>query len=304
MKDLYEILGLDSSSTNEQIKKAYRQLSMKWHPDKNNGNDAKFKEINAAYETLSDSEKKQEYDMEKNNPFTGGFPLGETDLINMIFAGLPGVRTRMPDMAGSWMSNPHIKIFKTGVPMDMEQTLQKPVPIIKTIEITLQQAFTGGKVPIDIERWVNESSNRDTLKRTENETIYVEIPVGTDDNEIIVLREKGNIISDTNKGDIKIFIKVKNTSDFKRSGLDLSLNKDISLKEALCGFSFNMEHISGKVYTINNSNGNVINPNYRKVLPNMGMKRDSHAGNLIITFNVTFPNKFTEEQIEKLKDIL
>ena len=114
------------------------------------------------------------------------------------------------------------------------------------------------------------------------------------------MQNKGNIVSDDCKGDIKLFIKIENNTEFQRVGLDLIYEKTISVKEALCSFSFELKYISGKVYTINNSLGNIINHGYRKIIPNMGLSRGEHKGNMIIHFHVEFPEKLTEEQIVKL----
>ena len=70
----------------------------------------------------------------------------------------------------------------------------------------------------------------------------------------------------------------------ERNGLDIIYNKRVTLKEALCGFTFELNHINGKSYKITNGNGNTITPNYKKLLPNMGFKRDNHNGNFIIIF--------------------
>jgi DnaJ-class molecular chaperone len=75
------------------------------------------------------------------------------------------------------------------------------------------------------------------------------------------------------------------------------------VKEALCGFVFELKYITGKIYTINNNSGNIISHGYKKIIPNMGFSRDSHIGNLIIIFNVKFPDKLTEEVMEQLKKV-
>jgi len=138
----------------------------------------------------------------------------------------------------------------------------------------------------------------------EQETLYVTVNKGVDDNEIIILREKGNVLAETCKGDVKVFIKVENNTDFQRRGLDLILIKTISLKEALCGFSFELKYINNKIYTINNNSGNIIKPGYEKVIPNMGLGRDGHTGNLIIVFQIEFPDKLEEEKMKALKELL
>jgi DnaJ-class molecular chaperone len=171
---------------------------------------------------------------------------------------------------------------------------------VKTETITLSNAYTGYNMPIEITRWIIEND----IKREETETIYIPIPPGVDNNEIIILREKGNMLSETNKGDIKVFIKIQNDTEFTRNGLDIVFNKTIGLKDALCGFNFDMNYLDGRVFKINNTNGNIITNNYNKVLKGMGMKRDNHIGNLIINFTVTFPDKLTNEQINSLREIL
>ena len=136
------------------------------------------------------------------------------------------------------------------------------------------------------------------------EKIYVDIPSGIDTNEMIIIRGKGNILNDTNKGDLKIFIKINNNTDFERKGIDLLYKRNINLKEALCGFQFDMRYLDGKVYTINNTTGKIIRPGYKKVIPQMGMKRGEKQGNLIIHFTIDFPAHLSAEQKAQLNAIL
>ena len=164
----------------------------------------------------------------------------------------------------------------------------------------MSKAYTGYNMPIEITRWIVEGD----VKREETETIYMPIPPGVDNNEIIILRDKGNILTENNKGDIKVFIKILNDTEFVRNGLDLILNKTITLKDALCGFTFEMNFLDGRNFKLNNNVGNIITNNYNKVIPGLGMKRDDHFGNLLINFNVTFPDQLSTEQIEALRKIL
>ena len=164
----------------------------------------------------------------------------------------------------------------------------------------MEQVLTGTTVPIDVERWIVEKN----IKVFEKETLYITIPKGIDDNEIIMIESKGNTVSDACKGDVKVFIKIVNNTEFERSGLDLLIKRTISLKEALCGFQFELKFVNGKTYTINNNSGNIITPDYRKIIPSMGLTREPHVGNLIIQFQIEFPKNLTEETMNKLKDIL
>lgn len=290
-KDYYQILGVSKDASQDEIKKKYRKLSLQHHPDR--GGDAeKFKEVSEAYEHIGDNENRVRYDREKSNPFMSG-GMNHDDIFGMMFGGgFPG------GFSGGFPGGPNVQIFRNGVPV--HNPMQRAMPIIKNIEITLQQAYNGCKLPIEIERWIVVDGN----KQNEKETIYVDIPEGIDENEIIILKNKGNVISETNKGEIKLFIKIINNTDFVRNGLDLFFKKQITLKESLCGFSFDMKYIDNRTFKINNSDGTIIESNYRKMIPKMGLKRNGHIGNLIIEFTVKFPEKLTKDQITKLKEIL
>lgn len=295
-KDYYNVLGVSKDASQDEIKKKYRKLSLQHHPDR--GGDAdKFKEISEAYENIGDNDNRSRYDREKSNPFMGGGGggMGHDDIFNMMFGGGGGFPPGFPP---GFPGGPNIQVFRNGVPV--HNPMQRAIPIIKNIEITLQQAYTGCKIPIEIERWIMVDGN----KQMEKETIYIDIPEGIDENEIIILKDKGNVISENNKGEIKIFVKITNNTQFIRRGLDLFYKKEISLKESLCGFTFEMKYIDNRTFKINNSDGTIIESNYKKMIPRMGLKRNGHVGNLIIDFTVKFPEKLTKEQIEGLKKIL
>ena len=169
------------------------------------------------------------------------------------------------------------------------------------MQISLEQAYVGCSLPIEIERWTLENE----VKTHELETIYVPIHPGIDDNEIIIFREKGHIASDTLKGDVKIIIRIENSTQFKRHGLDLVYVAKLTLREALCGFAFELKHLNGKVMNITNySNKTIISPSAKKIIPNLGMTREKQTGNLILEFDITFPASITPEQCEALEKIL
>ena len=315
--NFYNILEVPDTASIDEIKKSYRKLSMIYHPDRNKSPDAtdKIRKINEAYETLGDATKKQEYDMMLKNPnpfakmgmgmnmgqHTGGGINMEEMLANMFgFGGMPmhmNMNMNMghgPDIFSAF--GPNVRVFHNGQQVNISQ-MQKPTPIIINTNIPIDKILTGTTVPLNIDRWIMENGN----KVFEQETIYVDIPKGMDEGELIILRDKGNSLRDDCKGDVKIVIKIDNNTDFRRSGLDLLYEKTINVKEALCGFSFELKYITGKVYTITNNSGNIINNGYSKIIPNMGFTRDNHTGNLIITFNIKFPDKISPEVIESLK---
>jgi DnaJ-class molecular chaperone len=308
-KNLYEVLGLPKDATQSDIKKAYRTLSLEFHPDRNSAPDAqsKFQEISSAYETLSDQDKRKQYDMEQSG--VGGIHFANmeescdiSNLFNMVFGlggmgnGMGGIHMMHPGMNNF---GPNIRIFHGGREMFHQQ--QKPPPIIKTVQITLEQCYSGCSMPIEIERWVYN----DDIKCSELETVYLTIPQGIDENECIMVTGKGNVINEELKGDIKVQIQVINNTQFTRQGLNLFLKKTVSLKESLCGFSFELHHLNGKTFCLNNNtNHTIIKPGFNKNIPNLGMIRENTCGSLIIGFDVEYPETLTPEQIEGLKTIL
>ena len=312
--NFYSTLGINENASKEEIKKAYRTLQMKYHPDKNPANQQESinmtQKLNEAYETLGDEQKRAEYDMTRKNPHMnfngfqshGGREVPMDDIFNMFFGGMPGMGgiPGMPGMQGMpGMPPGNIHIFH-GTPFGFQQAIQKPTPIIKNIEISIEQVLNGANIPLEIERWIIENG----IKVFEKETLYAPIPQGIDEGELLIIRDKGNVLNENVKGDVKIFIKIINDSIFKRSGLDLILEKNITLKESLCGFSCEIKYINGKSYTINNNKGNIITPEYRKIYPQMGLVRGDHKGNMIIHFHINFPETLSEEQIDKLSSIL
>lgn len=187
-------------------------------------------------------------------------------------------------------------------PISINQ-VSKPEDLATELEITMYDVYNGTQIPIQIERKLMNSMNN--LCTSVKETVYVKIYAGIDEGEIITIPEKGHIMNGIGKGDVKITIKIANTTDFKRKGLDLFYMKRITLKEALCGeFEFEIKLIDGNSCTIKNKRGNIIEPNYRKTYSNMGLTREDQTGNLIIHFMVEFPSKLTDTQIEQLQTIL
>lgn len=313
----YDILNISKTASKEEIKKAYRKASLKHHPDRG-GNTEEFQKVNRAYEVLSDPMKKRDYDMKMSNPFfrqdsnifssdndMGGMggvgPDDMPDIFKMFFGG--GGPINLAEMAGfagpgGMPGHPNVHIFHNGKPVFRKQ--MKPSPITKSIIISIANSYTGINYPLEIERWIVTNN----IKKMEKETIYVDIPKGVDQNEIIMVEGKGNINENGMQGDVKVYINVENTHNFARNGLDLVYLKKITLKQALVGFKFDIEHLNGKTYTINNNNGKVICPGYKSIINGMGMQRGDKTGKLIIEFSLEFPKNLSEETRKKLNGIL
>ena len=372
MKKHYETLGVSENASDIEIKKAYRALSLKFHPDRNTDSSAtkKFQEINAAYGVLSDPEKKKIYDMGLDPddvgmpgggggpfPFPFPFPFGDgvhfshhmgghpnmrsgggppppeiQKIFETFFGGMdmgpppPGftfVRRQKPPQNPGHGQGPKIRVFHNNVsvnPIELsdssesdtddvppipkstpKKTVEKPPTIEQTIELTLEQVFQGGPLPIVLAR-VNHETNTQ-----ENQHITIPIPKGIADGESILLPGAGNRGKHNMVGDVKLNVKVLPHAVFQRNGMDLVCRLQISLKEALCGFSREIKHISGKMLRMNNQgqivNGErlVVQPGSIREFQNYGLSKGNQIGKLFVQFDVSLPEKVTQEQIALLE---
>ena len=301
----YEVLGIEPTASESEIKKAYRSMSLKYHPDRNQSEEAKtiMQNITGAYEILSDPESKKKYDMQLkfgNNAMPDSREFNDiNDIFSMMFNGIPG-------MAQHMHGHPNIRVFHNSMPngqFNVRTTFQhirRPDNINKKTVITLDQAYTGCVIEVEIERTIETSGE---IKK-ENESMYINLPSGIMHNETITIPEKGNTIDDKS-GNVNITVYIETHKDFIRQGLDIIMKKNISLKEALCGFLVEFTYLNGKKLALNNNeNHTVIKPGYKKVIPNMGINREGKIGNFIIHFEVDFPDVLSEEIRNQIKDIL
>lgn len=299
--DLYKILGLEKTATKDEIKKAYRILSLKYHPDKNQKDTTLlFQSINDSYSILYDDNKRKDYDSSfykgHQHLFQGGGGGGgcyTSSSSNSFHKMMP--HKSFQECGSSASAADALNIHQANININQAY----PSTIIKELEITTEQSYNGCDVPIEIVRWVYE----DNIKKEERETIYVSIQKGIDDNEVIELKQKGHVLNYQTKGDVKLFIKVKNDTIFTRNGLDLHMKHNVTLKEALCGFSFNLTFINNKIFKINSGAGNIVSPGFKQTIKNMGITRGEKTGSLVIEFNIIFPEQLSSNQIKVLEEI-
>lgn len=281
-ENLYQVLNIENDSNQNKIKQAFRKLSLKYHPDKDKNQEIKerYNSILDAYEILSNPVKKELYDNQINNQINNNKINN-----NLDYSEKNNIRED---------SNKIIDIKNENYQNFIPETINKE------LEISLEESYNGGMIPVEIEKynyyWGNISK--------ECERIYVEINKGIDNNEIIFIKKKGNIYNNIVFGDIKIQIKIKDHILFRRKGLDLLLEKDITLKESLCGFNFEVKHLNEKKYIIKNEGEYIIKFNEKKIINNLGMERDNYKGNLIIIFNITYPDQLSNIQKNQLREIL
>lgn len=312
----YDILGVGPRATQDEIKRAFRKQSFEKHPDKNPNCKDEYLKINEAYETLKDKEKRNVYDFNCNF-VTHNTPNGfDQDVdINNIFSDMisslidKGVKkgkgkqiNEFAAVFGMPGKDENVQ-FDPSIFMNPEMSFQSfpvspPDDIFIEQTISYQQSYNGCYVPINIEREITKGR----MRKTETETIYINIEKGTDENEIITVSEKGNI-NDGLSSDIKVKILLEKHRDYTRKGIDLVLHKSITFKESLCGFEFNLEHINGRSIKFTSSRGKVLQNGDEKVIDKLGFQRGEQVGNLILSFNVIEPETLSEEQLKLIEEV-
>jgi DnaJ family protein B protein 4 len=295
----YSVLNLSKNANINDIKKAYRQLSIKFHPDKNlNCDSEQFNKINEAYSKLLDKYNTNDLHKDVNN-------FHNNELVNGINAN----NAINANNNNAINANNNNAINANNNNIDGNNTILKysyfnvnnSEDIIINLSLGFNEAYNGCNKPIVVNRKIIVNN----VIGHEKETLYIPIPKGIDANEIITIPNKGNVyisnglISHSN---IKIIICLLTHEIFERIGLDIVFIKTITLKEALLGFSFNLNHINNKNFKITCSE--VIHFNYEKLIPNMGFIRDSFVGNLIIKFNIIFPPTISQESKKLLEKVL
>ena len=246
----YDILGLKMNCTKEEIKKKYRKLSLKYHPDRPDGNKEMFQKISTAHEVLNNIQERAAYDRNlkgiNNRPsMKSDFP--DMDYLNKMF--------NMNNMNNMNNNRHFINAFNLN--------------INKQIILTLNECWLGATKQILIERLIY----RNNSKIMQTESVIVRIPAGVSNGSKIIMKGKGNIHNTGISGDVNIHITINNNTEYLRDGLDLILKKEISFKESLVGFKFEIKHISGKKYSINNFDGKIIEDGYLKIVQNLGFHK-------------------------------
>lgn len=273
--DYYATLGLNRNASDVEIKKAYRSLAMKYHPDRG-GDEKKFKEISQAYEFLSDPNKKQIIDM-------GGDPNAQ-----------PGM--------GGFNQNPFEFHFNTGNLNDIfgnfgfggfgRQPMKRNRSLNINVEITLEDVLTGKDFTAEVS--IPEK----------NKMINIHIPQGIEHGQQIRYEGMGDdSIQNLRPGDLLVNVMIREHKLFRREGTSLLIDKEISVWDALLGTSLEIKTLDNKTLSINIPAGTQPETMLSckgEGLPNM---RTKVRGNLLIKIKLTVPKNLSSTQIEMIKQI-
>mmetsp|Transcript_20775 Transcript_20775/g.30762 ORF Transcript_20775/g.30762 Transcript_20775/m.30762 type:complete len:369 (+) Transcript_20775:78-1184(+) len=334
-RDFYEILGVSRGASESEIKKAYRQLSLKYHPDKNKSEDAatKFAEIVSAYEVLSDSEKRSTYDnfgeeglkRQEQQGGNGGDPW-DGFFSNFGFSGhrrrdevprtsdvvLP-LRVSLKQLyTGDILEANFVRQVMCMRSSECEKTCKEcvgPGVAMRTQQIApgfVQQMQTRDERCISRGKCWKKNCAACPNGPTEAESMptTIEVAKGLRDGERIVFEEAADEAVGHKAGDLILTIDTLPHPEFTRRGNDLFITMEIQLLEALVGFERTIIHLDGHPVLIKKTV--VSRPWEVLVIPGEGMpKRNSHGkyGTLSVKLDIVFPAKLTLEQQDGIRDI-
>ena len=225
--DYYDILGVSRSATDKDIRKAYKAKSMQHHPDRG-GDEEKFKEINEAYSTLKDPQKKAMYDQYgTSDPQQAGYRQQGFD----FGAGFGNINDIFSEMFGQTMD-----------PFGRRQSRQ---PRNKTLNInykmTLEEAYAGKQLYLEI-----------PLPSGKKQTIDAFIPAGIESGQTVRLNGLGDdSIRGIPPGDIMVTVQVTNDPRFRREGCDLYKTIPINVYELILGCKVEIDHFDNKAFILN-----------------------------------------------------
>lgn len=311
MKDYYSVLGVDRTASDQEIKQAYRRMARKFHPDVNPNNkqaEARFKEINEAYEVLSDKDKRSKYDRFGRNwqqyervgnagtgtrsadpPFGGGAsPFddfgsgGFADIFETFFGGGAG-----GSAAGNQRGN------SGSFRMRVEgQDIERP------IEITLEEALSG------TQRALQTTDPGSSTSRT----IKVKIPPGADNGTRVRIPGEGGMgLNGGQRGDLLLLVQVVPHPHFTRDGDNLQVTAPVDLYTMLLGGEVRVPLLDGKTLTLAIPAGTPNNKVFRVGKQGMPLLRTpQQRGDLYVTAEVVLPTKLTaaeRKQVERLRDM-
>jgi len=310
---LYKTLGVDKKASDSDIKKAFRKLALKKHPDKG-GDPEEFKKIQAAYEVLSDSEKREKYDKYGLEGLEGGDVGGGAegmDVFDLFFGGgrrrARGGKRKAEDtvypLKVSLEDLYNGKTAKLAITRSIMKGEPKKCTTCRGQGFVVQMRQIGpGMVQQLQTRCPDCTGGYVVSMKKERQVLEVNVDKGASHNTKLRFSGMGNESPNAEPGDVVFVLQQKEHGTFKRKGADLLLQKSISLSEALCGFEFVVKQLDGRQLLVHTKPGQVVRPEVTSGVPYVmcvdgeGMPKHGNPfdkGRLFVLFTIVFPPSYS-----------
>ena len=258
-KTFYDILGVSKSASDKEIKSAFRKLAQKYHPDAG-GDEAKFKEISEAYETLSDEKKRKEYDQ------------------MLMFGGMPGA-------GGAYSGGYGAGAAGTGAG---RSRARKGGDLSLTVDVTAEDAFRG----------VTHKVTYRIPSTGEQQTITVSVPAGAVDGGKLRYKRRGEYgVAGGERGDLVVTTHVEEHPLFKRKGADVTMEVPISVYEAALGCTVDVPTPGGATVRLKVPAGTQTGKKFRfKEMGAPDVKHRGRTGALLVEIKVQVPTNLSDDE--------
>ncbi|NHN25773.1 J domain-containing protein [Flavobacterium jejuense] len=287
--DYYKILEIDKNATPEAIKKAYRRLARKWHPDVNPNDEAaklKFQQLNEANEVLSNPEKRKKYD-KHGKDWERGEEYEKYQQQQQRKYGNAGRQQNTSNFNGEDFSDFFSSMFGQqagGGSRNSRSAKFRGQDFNATSQLDIKEAATTHKQTFTVN----------------GKSIRITIPAGIEDGQTIKISGYGGEgVNNGPKGDLYITFTIVNTTPFKRVGNDLYLNHELDLYTAVLGGEITLSTFDGTKLKLKVASGTQNGTKVR--LKGKGFpvyKKEGHFGDLYVTYNISIPTNLSEEEIK------
>lgn len=286
-KDYYKILEVEKGASKEELKKAFRKKAHEYHPDKQTGNEAKFKEVNEAYQVLSDDQKRAQYDRfgsagpqfgGQGGQGFGGFDFGG---FNISFDGF-----------GNGQEFDLNDIFSAFGGGGFGRRVRKGRDIVLSLDITFRESIHGVDKTIRVPQQSAEKARGE---------VTIKIPAGIESGQMMKLQGYGEPVDGGQSGDILVKIYVASHKTLRKEGLHVVSDLSVKLTDALLGATYDVEGVDGPI-KLKIPKGIQTGKILRVKGGGVQAGRFQH-GDLLVIVKVEIPDSLTREQKKLIEEL-